>query len=165
VTGDPLVDLLLRHVAIIGFTVVATLLLAVRRRARTLVEAGAITAGEVDRFFRVALVACLLGAVVLWILQDRVPDPACLLAFPPSRHEGWIYWAVFAAFAVGLLAWLWLRDGAELLHRLAPAFSARGRLEHLTGRALRTRLTALVLALPLFVIVLQRILPGWLARC
>jgi hypothetical protein len=164
-TGDPVVDLLLRHIAIIGFVVMATLLATVRRRAVSLIEAGTVTRDEVDRLFLTALGMCMLGAVVLWTLQEKIPDPACLLEFPPPGSAGAVYWSLLAALAAGFAAWLWLLDGADLLHRLAPALSPRGRLEHLSARALRARLSSVVVALPLLVIGLQRLLPGWLARC
>jgi len=166
VAGDPVVDLMLRHVAILGFTIVALVLLAVRRRARTLIEAGVVTSREVDGFVQGALVMAALGAATLWTLQAQSPDPACLLVFPPSTPAGRGFWLLDLLAALALLYWLWVRPGAGLLHRLTPAFSSRGTaMTHLTPHGWRILLTTVAVALPPLVYAMQRILPLWLARC
>jgi hypothetical protein len=163
---DPLVDLALRHVAILGFVALAAWLLVIRRRARSLVAAGTVTARDLDGFIARAMVVVAFGAAVLWTLQARVPDPACLLVFPPPATEGRVAWAAFALAAVLVCVWTWRRGGADLLRRISPAMWSRGdTLSHLSVRGLRWRITAVLLGLPLFIVALQRLLPHWLAHC
>ena len=163
---DPLVDLALRHVAIVGFVALASWLLVIRRRARSLVAAGTVSARDVDTFVARATVIAAFGAALLWTLQARVPDPACLLVFPPIALEGRVAWAAFVITAATVLAWTWWRGGADLLRRISPAIWSRGDgLSHLSVRGLRWRITAVLLGLPLFIALLQRVLPHWLAHC
>ena len=165
-TEDPLVDVALRHVAIVGFVALASWLLVIRRRARNLVVAGTVTARDVDAFIARSIVLAAFAAALLWTLQARVPDPACLLVFPPITLESRVAWTAFAATAATVLVWTWWRGGADLLRRISPALWSRGDgWSHLSVRGLRWRITAVLVGLPLCIAMLQRVLPHWLAHC
>lgn len=155
-------ELVQRHIALVGFALVAASLIYVRRQARPLIEAGVVTRAETDGFVKWAIVLFAGAAIAMWLLQGLAANsnPACLMQVPPTGSSALGLWLLQAIFSAILLWWLWARDGADFLARIAPAFMSGARKQyHYTPKQLRLVITGLVVLLPLWVIGFQMLLP------
>jgi hypothetical protein len=155
-------ELVQRHIVILGFALVAANLIYVRRKARPLIDSGVVTRSEVDGLVKQGIALFALAATALWLLQGFTanPHPSCLARFPPSDSAGVGLWLIQATFSAIVLWWLWARNGAELLARMAPAFMPGTAIQRqYSPRQLRLAITGLVLLVPLWVIGLQEIIP------
>jgi hypothetical protein len=161
-------DSLTRHFWLLLIVVVAINLAYGKYRSRALIEAGVTTADEISRFVRCAF-ALLGGAFfAFWLIQvqDSSTDMFCLMQFPPATVSGAAVWTVQALLSGTVVWWLWLRDGHEILARVAPAFTsgAIGNRQYSPTRV-RFVVTALVVGAPLMNIVMQLVQPGHLSLC
>jgi hypothetical protein len=139
-SGSP-VDLVFRYFWVLGVVVVGANVLTGRRKAGALVDTGRVTQDELDAFCKSAFL--ILGGVFalmgFWQHVGGFPHVLCLMPFPPVTQAGWGWWATHAAAVVLCLWWLWTRNGADLLARIAPAF-----LNGPVDRVFQPRTTALV---------------------
>jgi hypothetical protein len=155
-------ELVPRHIALVGFALVAASLIYVRRQASPLIEAGIVTRAETDGFVKWAIGLFAVAAIAMWLLQGLAANsnPACLLRVPPAGSAALGLWLLHTIFSAILLWWLWARDGADFLARIAPAFMSGARHKfHYTPRQLRLVITGLVVLLPLWIIGFQMVMP------
>lgn len=149
---------MLRHFALILVVVVAVNVLFGRYRATALVDAGRVTKAEVSSFCW-GTFGLLGGAFAAWWLVQMAADardPLCLLQVPPQQPAGIAVWSIQAALSGITLWWLWFRNGADTLARLAPAFTSGPVLERqFSPRAAGLSLSALVVLAPLGNILVQ----------
>jgi len=156
-------ELVQRHIAVIGFALVAASLIYGRRHASHLIDAGIITRQEMDGFVKWTLRLFGAAAIAMWLLQGLAQNsnnPACLMRVPPAEPAAVGLWLLQAAFSAVLLWWVWARNGAEFLARVAPAFapSTSNQSRYTPGR-IRLATTTLVLFVPLWVIGVQVLVP------
>jgi hypothetical protein len=138
--GGP-VDLVFRYFWVLGVVASGANVLAGRRKARVLVETGRITRDELDMFCKTAFLSFggIFALMGFWQHVGGFPHPLCLVPFPPVTQAGWGWYATYAAAVVLCLWWLWMRNGADLLARIGPAF-----LNGPVDRVFQPRTTALV---------------------
>lgn len=155
-------DFIFRYFWLVLLVVVAFTLIHGRRRASVLVAEGRVSKEELNQLVRWAALLFGGSALLLGVLQAGMDtaNPACLAVFPPRGTAGTVAWTLQAIASVGLLYWLWQRNGADLLARVAPAFlqgPVRGRAFS-PGR-IRLLLTLVIVVAPLGNILLPLAMP------
>lgn len=99
-----------------------------RERLRRLEEAGGITAAESSRVLRILGLGG--GGLCLALLAVQLaagwPSPLCLYDRPLADPFVLASLAVNVGAMGGLLAWIFVYGGAELMSRASPAMSRRG---------------------------------------
>ena len=139
-----------------------------RHRAAALVNSGRVTQKELVAF--VWSTFFLLGGAVVafWAVWElsHVGDMACFMIFPPRRPGGMAMWLIQAALSGTIVYWLWFRNGADVLARLAPAFT-RGAVVGREYSASRVKFTVsvLVVAAPMLNIAIQLAQPALTSVC
>jgi hypothetical protein len=153
---------------LIALPVIGINLILGRYRAAALVKSGRITQQELNTFVWRAF--ALLGSafVGLWAALElsHQTNMVCVMTFPPRSIAGYALWLVQAALSGTIVFWLWFRDGADVLARLAPAFT-RGIDIGSVYSALRVKywVSAFVLGAPLLNIAMQWIYPVLVSGC
>jgi hypothetical protein len=133
-----------------------------KRRLAGVVERGNATQAEVDHFIRWARVYLVGGPIAFGViaLVADWPSPFCsgIMVFDDVSHtlvslltlSGWI----------GFLWWIWRRDGAEFLARVAPALGTRPNYDaRYSPRLVRMAITAIVLLGGVGSVIVWRTMP------
>jgi hypothetical protein len=138
-----------------------------RHRAAALVTSGRITQKELATFVW-STFALLGGAVVaFWAVWElsHVADMTCLMIFP-RRPASIAMWLIQATLSGTIVYWLWFRNGADVLARLAPAFT-RGAVVGRAYSASRVKfaVSVLVVVAPMLNIAIQLAQPVLTSAC
>src|SRR5213079_3285871 len=144
------------------------LLFITRIRGASLVTAGRVSRAEFDGFLlRVFVVFGLLfGCVGVFHALSSERDIFCLIVFPPKHIYGAALWCGQIVVSVGVVVWVWTRNGADLLPRLAPAFIRGSMLERRVSPAVvRLVVTSVAVLAPLSNILIQLNQPIVRAGC
>ena len=117
-------------------------------RMARLVAHKTVTEDERQSFTRGALLwtTAYCGVEAALQVASHARTPFCFLAFPPSSAYGWAALGVGWVAAAALLKWVWQGNGADLLGRIAPAFSRYYRARRYSPRQVQVWLTLLVVA-------------------
>ncbi len=96
-----------------------------RSRAAALVESGRVTSDEVNTFAWSTFMLVGGAFTADWILTEVTrSDILCLIVFPPRNAAQLAGWLIQATLSGSTVFWLWARNGADILARLAPAFTS-----------------------------------------
>jgi hypothetical protein len=157
-----------RYFSLVCVVVVALNLLYGRHRASALVNAGRVTNEEVSTFTRSAFALVGGSFFAFFLVQEtsHAPDMLCLLVFPPRRPAESAVWLIQLILSGTTIYWLWFRGGADVLARLAPAFTHGSVLERKYSTArVGLFISAVVIFGPLMGIVSQLVQPKHLPGC
>jgi hypothetical protein len=136
----------------------AVMLGVIRWRAGPLIQAGRVARSEVTRFLWAVLAIVGGGSLAFASIEffAGAENLACLTRFPPQHIAGVASWSIQAGLSGALLWWLWTRNGADVLARLAPIFT-RGPVLDRSYDPSDVRLLASAVAVlpPLIIMILQ----------
>jgi hypothetical protein len=146
----------------------AICLFIARIRGTALVNAGRVTTRELDGFvlrvFVVFSVSFLLVGVLLALSQES--DMFCLIVFPPRHIWGAAFWLGQIVLSGSVVWWMWARNGADLLSRIAPVFTRGSVLERRFSRkVVRLVVTSVAVLAPVSNILIQLNQPMFRAAC
>jgi hypothetical protein len=138
-----------------------------RRRAAALVASGRVTSYELNTFAWSTFMLVGGAFMAFWIVTEIArTDLLCLIVFPPRRAAQLAVWTIQATFSGTTVYWLWARNGADILARLAPAFT-RGPVlgREFSPTRVRWLVSAFVIVAPLIAIMAQLSHPGIAPAC
>jgi hypothetical protein len=155
------------YFSLICVALVGVNLLYGRHRAAALVESGRVTSYELNSFAWSTFVLVGGAFTCFWIIEQVArTDILCLIVFPPRRAAQLAGWLIQATLSGTTVFWLWARNGADILARLAPAFTSGPVLgREFSSTRVKWLISAFVVVGPLLAILTQLSHPGMAPGC
>lgn len=121
------------------------------RRLREAAAAGEVSAEAAERFVRGAAVCFAVTFAGAGIVQRAAgwDNPFCFHELPLGDPGVLAVWGVMLAVYAWVLAWVWLRGGAEVVSQVSPWLGRRVPGRRISPAAARWGITAVLILLPL----------------